>query len=399
MPNGPFIPRYQPIDYSGLARAAAAPAAGLLGGIQAGMEVTEQLGEMQARRQEREAETRRQAIAMQAAAGDPTAQEQLLGLDPEAAYRMQQVQFAREEAAEKQRQREEERDRREMGKISNYLVGAKKEDGKRALKRFFTRVNQEWESEDDPTPEDFGLTSIDDIDAMTPDEAFAAAQRIGNRLQRESMTPAEFAKLELERRKVRVAEEKAKAVTPTKAASQIGKIQEDVNNGFIDPTTGAQAIDNILTKAKGKVSASKEERDRGQYIRLSIMKDQGKKLSQSQEKLLTILDREYGEQLPTVNVMMSEIIGKVKDGVPLTKEEVATYQLARDPMQLMLAQALGAPITEMPEGITEEPAAPETPAPEAPAPAPAEAEVLRRRTADGRTAVFDAAAKQFLRYE
>ncbi len=105
MSNGFYLAQAPNLDYRSLVQTAGTPLAGFMGGIQSGLESAEQLQQISQRRQQFEAEqvaaqqaAQRQeqinALAMQSAAGDPTATQTLMAIDPERALAMQQVQTA-----------------------------------------------------------------------------------------------------------------------------------------------------------------------------------------------------------------------------------------------------------------------------------------------------------------
>ncbi len=261
-----------------------------------------------------------------------------------------------------------------------------------AYERIVSRVRAENDSE-----EEVGLPPREVWAEMSASEKQERMETLGRRWTDLSLGPeaaerarVERARLEIDRMKARKAPAKE-----IKAQSDIGKIQADINAGLVDPRQGAQQIANILDRSKGTPAPSQEDRDRSQYIQLSTMQEAGEELSTQQQKRLDILTRKYGEELPTINDMMSEIMSDVLEGKPLTPQKQKAYQLFRDPFQLMLAQALGAPMAPMSPAT---PVAPAAPTPGQP-PQQGAANEITRQTRDGRIAVFDAQTKKFLRYQ
>lgn len=188
MANGYFLQQYQPLDYRATIAGAGAPAAGLMGGVQKGMELGEKMRQLQAEEQAAQAEQQRQALAMQAAQGDLGAQQELLARDPEAAYNMQRVQLAQEKAAADKAAADEAEAIRIVSQAGNIVTTAKglsqKRDG--AL-RLYDRIKLDG---DDPAQ--FGMPDRTTVQNMSVEQL----DNLGQQWQSMGMSPEELMKLQ-----------------------------------------------------------------------------------------------------------------------------------------------------------------------------------------------------------
>lgn len=198
MANGFFMSQAQPLDYRPLIASAGAPAAGMMQGIQQGMQMRAQMQEMAAREQEQQAaaqqataEEELNAIAMQASQGDPEAMQQLAALDPQAALQMQQVTQIRAESA-----RAEEQEVLEgIGRVGSLMATSTIKTSRAVYNRAYERIIKEG---GDIT--DFGLPTRAEAADMSDKELDASMKEVAPQLEAVAMGPEKAAEMRQERK-------------------------------------------------------------------------------------------------------------------------------------------------------------------------------------------------------
>ena len=191
MANGFYMAQANPLDYRASIAGAAAPVAGLMGGVQKGLEMAqtlqqirqaeaEQQAAQQAAQQQAQAQQQQQALAMQAAHGDPAAMEALAATSPEMALQLQELGAAQQE----QQMELEAAEREEVGRIGSLMTTSNKDNAKAVYERVVSRIRKEGDSE-----EDVGLPSRAQAKDMKPEELNAALQDVGKQLSAYALGP------------------------------------------------------------------------------------------------------------------------------------------------------------------------------------------------------------------
>ena len=244
MPNGFFMARAQPMDYRALLQTQ--PLGGLMGGIQQGLAMRQQMQEMRLREEQQQAleqkatlEEQRQALAMQAATGDPEAMQALTAMDPQAALQMQQIAGLR---AERERE-EEDRQREEGGRLGSLLKSANKRNVREIYERAVMRIRKE---DDDETVMD--LPSRQQAQDMSNDELLSVMQDVGTSLEAFALGPEKAAELRMER-----AELEEKRITRLAKAAKEGKVEK--MPAIKDPPSGRNEFSKLSKEFREQVTA------------------------------------------------------------------------------------------------------------------------------------------------
>lgn len=190
MANGAYLSQYQPLDYRGVVQGAGAPMAGLMGGMQQGMQMAQTMQQMRAAEQKRQMQMQalqqqeqeqmdQQALAMQAMQ-DPQSMQALMAMNPQMALQMQQTMGLQQE----QEAAEMEREREVAGSLGSLMVSGTKRMVDSTYERTAERLRKEG---DDPTS--LGLPSRAEWETLNENKKYITLQDLGQQLEDYSMGP------------------------------------------------------------------------------------------------------------------------------------------------------------------------------------------------------------------
>ena len=149
------------------------------------------------RQQKTERDSQLKALALQAAQGDPVAQEQLLATDPAMGLQLQQAEASQQEMQLAQAQsaraeqdfeeKELQRQRNEIGRYGNLISAAVGPKRREVVQQFYDRIEQEGGD-----PSMFGLDSREQIDTLSTEQL----KKVAESAQSMAIAPLELRKLE-----------------------------------------------------------------------------------------------------------------------------------------------------------------------------------------------------------
>lgn len=184
MANGYFLSQFQPLNYGPTISGAGAPLAGLMSGYQQGTDMAQQMEEMRLAEAQQEqaalAEEQRNALAMQAAQGDPEAFAMYSALDPKGALQMQQA----AELQQKQDTAEDEREKKAIGSMGALLETSSKKNADNVYARAVRRARAEGDAESA-----IGLPDQDSWSGLDIDQKVTILQDVGTQLSAYALGP------------------------------------------------------------------------------------------------------------------------------------------------------------------------------------------------------------------
>lgn len=217
MANGAYLSQYQPLDYSGVVQGAGAPMAGLMGGMQQGMQMAQTVQrmraaeekrqmQMQAMQQQEQMQQEQQTLAMQAMQ-DPRAMQELMAINPQMALQMQQTMGLQQE----QEAAEQEREREVAGSLGSLMASGSKRMVDSTYERVIKRLREEKDAE-----EDLDIPTRSEWETLGAGEKYTILQEVGKQLEDYSMGPEAAA----ERRMKQTAADQKRAERMAEAAAE-----------------------------------------------------------------------------------------------------------------------------------------------------------------------------------
>ncbi len=190
MANGFYMAPARPLDYRATVAGAGAPMAGLMGGMQQGLQMAQTMQQMRGAQEERQfrqqtaqqeqaTQEQTQALAMQAMQ-DPQAMQALMATNPQMAMQMQQTIGLQQEQSAAQ----EERELGEAGRMGSLMVSGSKRMVDSTYERVVERLRKEGDDQSS-----LGLPSRSEWETLSQSEKYTIFQDLGQQLEDYSMGP------------------------------------------------------------------------------------------------------------------------------------------------------------------------------------------------------------------